>query len=128
MGQNFLTRVGSIFFGSGWVGSAINGLGLNLENFPEKCQIFQFFSLRVRSKAGRPLIYCGSKVSSGPITKFIGKPSFSFFTHIMVLLFIFICFNARHFWTKDFGILRFGIFSPFCKKFLVGSVLGHNSP
>jgi len=35
-GQNFLTRVGSIFLwlGSGRVRSAIYSLGLNLENFP----------------------------------------------------------------------------------------------
>jgi len=33
-GQKFLTQVGSIFCDSGWVGSAIYGLGLNLENFP----------------------------------------------------------------------------------------------
>jgi len=33
-GQKFLTRVGSIFCGSGWVGSAIYGLGLNFKNFP----------------------------------------------------------------------------------------------
>jgi len=67
------------------VGSAIYGLGLNLENFPKKHQIFQFFSLRVKknlfglgrkvpeSKVGRPLICCLSKVSlgragSGPIS------------------------------------------------------------
>jgi len=68
-GQNFLTLVGS----------AIYGLGLNLENFPQKYQIFHIFPLRVKknlfgsdqkepgSKAGRPLIYCGSKVSSGSV-------------------------------------------------------------
>jgi len=44
-------RVRSIFCGSGQVGSVIYGLGLNLENFPWKCQIFQFFSLRVGSKS-----------------------------------------------------------------------------
>jgi len=33
LGQNFLTLVRSIFC-SGWVGSAIFGLGLGLENFP----------------------------------------------------------------------------------------------
>jgi len=67
------------WLGSGRVGSAINGLGWNLENFSLKCQIFQFFSLRVKknllgsgqkvpgSKAGRPLIYCRSKVSSGRV-------------------------------------------------------------
>jgi len=44
-GQKILTRVGSIFCGSGWVGSAIKGCGLNLENFPKKRQ---FFTLRVK--------------------------------------------------------------------------------
>jgi len=39
---------GSKFFDPGRVGSAIYGLGLNLENFPKKCQIFQFFSLWVK--------------------------------------------------------------------------------
>jgi len=79
LGQNFLTRVGSIFCCSGWVGSDIYGLGLNFENFPLKRQIFQLFSLRVkkncfgsgrkvpRSKSGWPLIYCRSKVSSGRV-------------------------------------------------------------
>jgi len=66
-------RFRSIFCGLGRVGSAIYGSGLNLENFPKKCLIFQFFSLWVKknrfgkvpgSKAGWPLIYCGSKVSS----------------------------------------------------------------
>jgi len=50
-GQNFLT----------WIGSAIYGLGLDLENFPLKSQ------KEPGSKAGRPLIYCGSKVSSGRV-------------------------------------------------------------
>jgi len=62
-------RVRSIFCGSGQAGSAIYGLGLNLK----------FFSLRVKknlfgsgqkvpgSKAGRPLIYCRSKVCSGRV-------------------------------------------------------------
>jgi len=54
-----------------WVGSAIYSL-IGFGKFPLKCQIFQFFSLRVkkiswlgqkvlRSKAGWPHIYCGSK-------------------------------------------------------------------
>jgi len=52
-GQKILTRVGSGQFfvarvGSGQVGSAIYGLGLNLKNFPKKCQIFQFFSLWIK--------------------------------------------------------------------------------
>jgi len=64
-------------FDLGWVGLAIYGLGLNLENFPLRRQIFQFFSLRVKKnlfglgrkvpglKAGQPLIYYRPKVSSG---------------------------------------------------------------
>jgi len=76
-GQNFLTRFGSgqFFCGLGWV--AIYGLGLNLENFPLKMSnLSTFFHLCQKnlfesgrkvpgSKAGRPLIYCRSKVSSG---------------------------------------------------------------
>jgi len=70
---------GSKIFDPGRVESAIHGLGLNLENFPLKYQIFQFFSLRIKknifgsgqevpgSKAGQPLIYCHSKVSSGQV-------------------------------------------------------------
>jgi len=62
-----------------WVGSAIYSLGLKLENFPLERKTFQFFSLRIKknlfvsgrkvpgSKPGRPLIYCGSKVSSGRV-------------------------------------------------------------
>jgi len=58
-----------------WVGSAIYGLPLILENF----HIFQLFSLRIKknlfglgqkvpgSKAGRPLIYRGSTVSAGRV-------------------------------------------------------------
>jgi len=44
-GQKILTRVGSgqFFCCSGWVGSAIFGLGFGLENFPPKSQILQFF-------------------------------------------------------------------------------------
>jgi len=50
-------QIGSIFSSSIQVGSAIYGLGLDLENFHCKCQNFQFFSLllkkslRVGSKA-----------------------------------------------------------------------------
>jgi len=59
------------------VGSAIYGLGLGLENCPKNIRFFNFFpsaqkkSLWVSgqkvpgSKASQPLIYCGSKVSSG---------------------------------------------------------------
>jgi len=68
-----LVRVSFLWLGIG------SGLGLNLENFPKKCQIFQFFSYPVkknlfrlgqkesRSKAGQPLIYCGLKVSLGRV-------------------------------------------------------------
>jgi len=70
--------VGSIFCGSGQVGSAVNGLSLNLENFPIKCQIFQLFpfgskkSLQVESKSTRVkgrlasyLLQVKSKLGSG---------------------------------------------------------------
>jgi len=70
VGQNILLRAGSIFCNSGGV-SRIYGSGLDLENFPKKCQIF-FFSgqkkyLWVGSKADRLLIYCGLKVCSGQV-------------------------------------------------------------
>jgi len=70
LGQKFLTRVGLAQFFVARVGSAIYGLGLNLENFCLKHQIFQFFLFGSGQKvpglkAGRPLIYCGSKVSLG---------------------------------------------------------------
>jgi len=60
------SQVGSIFL---WLelGRAIYGFGL--ENFPLKMTNFFPFeskkSVRVGSKAGWPLIYYGSKVSSG---------------------------------------------------------------
>jgi len=70
--------VRSIFCGLGQVGSAIYGLGLNLENFSQKCQIFNFFpfgskkSLWVGSKStwveGWPASYLlrvKSKLGSG---------------------------------------------------------------
>jgi len=68
-GQFFVARVGSGRVSNLW-------FEFKMENFPLKCQIF---SLRIkknlfgsgqkvpRSKAGRPLIYCGSKVSSGRV-------------------------------------------------------------
>jgi len=55
LGQKILTQVGSIFLAR--VGSAIYGLGLNLENFQLKCQILNFFpfgskkSLHIGSKS-----------------------------------------------------------------------------
>jgi len=44
-GQKFFVpgRVRSIFCGSGQVGSAIYGLGLNSENFPQKMSNFSIF-------------------------------------------------------------------------------------
>jgi len=48
---NNLTSDGSgskNFCGLGWVGSAIFGLGMDMVNFPQKCQIFQFFALRIK--------------------------------------------------------------------------------
>jgi len=89
LGQIFLTWVesGQVFVAR--VMSAIFDLGLALENFPLKSQIFQFFAFQVkknligsgqevpRSNPGQPLIYCRSKVcfgqvgsGSGPSTKF----------------------------------------------------------
>jgi len=70
------------FSGSGWAGSAMYGLGLNLENFPLKMSNFQFFCFGSknnilglgqkvpRSKAGQPFIYCGmeARVESWPIS------------------------------------------------------------
>jgi len=60
-GSKILTWPKSIFSSSGWVGSAIYGLGLDLENFPQKCQIFQFFSLQVK------------KISSGWVKNYLGQ-------------------------------------------------------
>jgi len=81
-GQKFLTQVRPDQFfvlRLDRVGPVIYGLGLNLENFPLKTSNFSiFFPLDKKnifglghkvagSKGGRPLIYCGSKVSSGPV-------------------------------------------------------------
>jgi len=61
-------RVGSIFCGSGWFSHL--WFGFEFGNFPLKMSNFSIFSLRVKkslwvgSKAGQPLIYCGSKVST----------------------------------------------------------------
>jgi len=55
-GRKFLTRVWSNFT---W--SAIFGLGMDLEKFPLKCQIFQFFAIRVK------------KMSSGWVEKYLGQ-------------------------------------------------------
>jgi len=66
-GQKFLTWVGSTFCGSGWIGSAIYGLGLE---FSLKISNFHFFPFGSGQKvpgsnAGRSLFYCRSKLSSG---------------------------------------------------------------
>jgi len=79
-GQKILTQVGLGQFFMARVGSAIYGLGLNLENFPLKYQIFQFFSLQAKknlfglgqkvpgSKAGQPyLLQVKSKLGSGRV-------------------------------------------------------------
>jgi len=79
LGQIFLTWVesGQVFVAR--VMSAIFDLGLALENFPLKSQIFQFFAPSNKkslislgqeepgSKPCRPLIYCGSKVCLGQV-------------------------------------------------------------
>jgi len=71
-GQKFLTWAGSGQFFVARVGSAIYGLDLNLQNFPYKCQIFQFFSFRVESESIRVkggsasyLLRVKSKLGSG---------------------------------------------------------------
>jgi len=56
MSQNFLNGVRSSQFLEAWVGSAIYGLGL--ENFTQKSQLFQFFSLLVKKN----LLGLGQKV------------------------------------------------------------------
>jgi len=50
-GLKTLTWVRSGQFFAARVGSAIFGLGLGLENFPQKSQIFKFFSPRVKKIA-----------------------------------------------------------------------------
>jgi len=82
-GQKFLTPVGL-----GWVSHL--WFGLEFGKFPLKMSNFSIFSLRIknncfgsgpkapRSKPGRPLIYCGSKVSSGRVRAHLNKaPSIS---------------------------------------------------
>jgi len=60
--QKFLTRIGS-----GWVRHL--WFVFEFRKFPLKHQFFQFFGGQKvsASKAGWPLIYCGSKVSSGQV-------------------------------------------------------------
>jgi len=60
---NFCTpsRVESIFCGSGWVGSDIYGLGLDLEIFPKNVKFFNF------------LLFGSKKISSGWVGKYPGQ-------------------------------------------------------
>jgi len=82
---------GSIFCGSGWVVSAIYGLGLNLENSPKNVKFFNFFPFgskkislgRVRKYPGRSwvgllfILRVKSKLGSGKdpslLPTFLGK-------------------------------------------------------
>jgi len=76
------SQVRSIFCGSGsvshlWFGFEFGKFPLKMSNFFIFFPLDQKKSLLVRSKAGRLLIYCGSKVSlgwveSGPISSFGG--------------------------------------------------------
>jgi len=59
--QNFLTRVRSGQFFVARFESAIFGLGLGLENFPKKSQIFQLRPLWVK------------KISLGQVRKYLGQ-------------------------------------------------------
>jgi len=52
-GHKFLTRIGSNFWCSGRVRSAIFDLSLGLENFPHKWQIIQFFALQIKKYPGQ---------------------------------------------------------------------------
>jgi len=101
-GQKFLTRVGSGRVNFLWVGSGrVSHLwfGFEFQKFPLKMSKFSIFFplgqkklLRVGrkvpgSKPGQPLIYCGSKVSSGrvgsgPIST---TPHLSFFCKLLWL-------------------------------------------
>jgi len=58
-GSKNLGRVN--FCGSGRVGSAIYGLGLNLENFCQNIKFFNFFP------------FGSKKISSGPVKKYSGQ-------------------------------------------------------
>jgi len=78
-GKKFFTQVGSGQFFVAQVGVSHLWFGFEFGKLPLKMSDFSIFfspgqknSLWVESKAGRPLIYCGSKVSldwvrSGPI-------------------------------------------------------------
>jgi len=76
-GQNFLTRVGSGQFFVAWVRLGQVGSGQVWVRIwkisPKNIKFFNFFpigskkSLWVRSKAGRPFIYCGLKACLGRV-------------------------------------------------------------
>jgi len=80
-GSNFfdLGQVGSNFCCSGWVRSAIFGLGLEI--FPLNIPNFQYLPIGSKkdliglgqkvpgSKTGQPLIYCSGRVGTGPISR-----------------------------------------------------------
>jgi len=95
-GQIFLPGLGRVHFlwlGSGQVGSAIYGLGLNLENFSN----FSIFILRIkkncfgsgrkvpRSKPSWPLIYCRSKVRSGQVRAHFYYTTTFFHIYILIV-------------------------------------------
>jgi len=71
-GQNFLTWVGPGRVRNLWFGFDFGKFPLKMSNFSIFFALGQknIFALGQKvpgSKAGRPLIYCGSKVSSGPV-------------------------------------------------------------
>jgi len=86
---------GSKFFDPGRVSHL--WFGFEFGKFPLKMSNFSIFSLRVKKnifgsgrkvpglKAGRPLIYCGSKVSSGRV----GSDQGSFLDMILVIVILF---------------------------------------
>jgi len=111
LGQKFLTQAGSIFCGSGRVGSGkpflvwawIWKISTKNINFFQKISLqVGSKSIRSGSKAGWPLIYCWSKVSSGRVgsgrgpsllsakitkDKFIRAPLLGKFSHRSMKLF-----------------------------------------
>jgi len=71
-GQNFLTRVGPGRVRNLWFGFDLGKFPLNMSNFSiffcfGSKNIFGLGQKVSGSKAGRPLIYCGSKVSLGQV-------------------------------------------------------------
>jgi len=67
--QKFWTWVGpdQFFCSSSQVGSAIYVLGLDLENFPLKCQIFNYFPFESKNLFGSGQKVPKSKVWSGRV-------------------------------------------------------------